>query len=137
MSQGNAELIRAVYGFNWAAVAERERGLAASAKLLAPDAQAQVSPEIGERTLHGLEGFGLFVIGLEEDFSEFRYEAEDFAEPSIDRVVVTGHIRARGRASQMPLSARFGHIWTMKDGKAVSIVAHLDDDATAAAARPA
>jgi ketosteroid isomerase-like protein len=125
MSQGNAQLIRGVYGFNWASVAEREQGLAASASLLAPDAEARVSPEVGERTLHGLDGFGLFVIGLEEDFSEFRYEAEDFAEPSTDCVVVTGRIRARGRASKMPLSAQFEHIWTMKDGKAISIVAHL------------
>jgi ketosteroid isomerase-like protein len=125
MSLGNAQLIRGVYGFNWASVAEREQGLEVSANLLAPDTEARVSPEVGERTLHGLDGFGLFVIGLEEDFSEFRYEAEDFAEPSPDCVVVTGRIRARGRASKMPLSAQFEHIWTIKDGKAVSIVAHL------------
>jgi ketosteroid isomerase-like protein len=121
-TQDNAELVRAVYGFNWAAVAERKEGLAASATLLAADAEARVSSDVGERTLRGVDGFAVFVLGLEQDFSEFRYEAEDFAEPAADRVVVTGTIRARGRASKMPLSAPFAHIWTMNGGRAVSVV---------------
>src|SRR4051812_28080900 len=120
-SNGNAELVRAVYGFNWAAVAQRKDGLAASALLLAPDAEARVSSDLGERTLRGVGGFGVFVLGLEQDFSEFLYEADDFAEPSADQVVVTGAIRARGRASKMPLSAPFEHSWTMKDGRAVNV----------------
>jgi hypothetical protein len=125
MPEGNAELIRSLYGFNWAAVEERERGLVASGRILAEGAEAYISPEIGERTLHGLEGFALFVMGLEEDFSEFRYEAEELLEPAPDRVVVIGQIRARGRTSKMPLTAPFGHLWKLKDGKAVSVEAHL------------
>jgi ketosteroid isomerase-like protein len=125
MAPGNVDLIRGLYGFNWAAVDDRGRGLAAAGEVMAPDVQARISPEIGDRTLHGLEGFAVFVEGLEEDFSEFRYQAEEFKELSAEQLVVTGHIRARGRRSKMPLSAPFGHLWTLRDGKAVRVEAHL------------
>ena len=136
MGSGNTERIQSVYGINWAAVDERARGLEASSGLFAPDLRARISPEVDERTLHGLEGFAVFVLGLEEDFSEFRYEADEFQEPLPDRVLVIGHIRARGRASKMLLSAPFGHLWTLRDGRAVDIEAHLrPDDAVATARR--
>jgi hypothetical protein len=80
---------------------------------------------VGDRTLHGLEGFAVFVEGLEEDFSEFRYQPEEIEEISPDRLLVTGHIRARGRRSNMPLTAPFGHVWTFREGKAVSVEARL------------
>jgi ketosteroid isomerase-like protein len=103
----------------------RARGLAAAGEVMAPDVQARVSPEVGDRTLHGLEGFAVFVAGLEEDFSEFRYQAENFDEVSPERVLVTGHIQARGRRSNMPLTAPFGHLWTMRDGRAIRVEARL------------
>jgi ketosteroid isomerase-like protein len=125
MTERNADLIRGVYGFNWAAVDDRARRLAAAGEVMAPDVQARVSPEVGDRTLHGLEGFAVFVAGLEEDFSEFRYQAENFDEVSPERVLVTGHIQARGRRSNMPLTAPFGHLWTMRDGRAIRVEARL------------
>jgi ketosteroid isomerase-like protein len=125
MAERNADLIRTVYGFNWAAVDDRGRGLAAAGKVMAPDIQARVSPEVGDRTLHGLEGFAVFVDGLEEDFSEFRYEAEMFEEVSPEQVQVTGQIEARGRRSKMPLAAPFDHLWTMRDGRAVRVEARI------------
>jgi len=121
MAERNADRIRGLYGFNWAAVDDRGRGLAAAGELMAPDLEARVSPEIGDRTLRGLEGFAVFVEGLEEDFSEFRYQAETFDEVSPEQVLVTGHIHARGRRSNMPLTAPFGHLWTLRDGKAVKV----------------
>jgi ketosteroid isomerase-like protein len=123
MPDSNADLIRGVYGFNWAAVDERERGMAAAREVVASDVQARVSPEVGDRTLHRLEGFAIFVEGLEEDFSEFRYEAEKFEDLSTEELLVTGHIRARGRRSNMPLGASFSHLWTLRDGKAVKVEA--------------
>jgi ketosteroid isomerase-like protein len=125
MAERNAELISGVYGFNWAAVGDRGRGLAAARKVMAPDVQARVSPEVADRTLHGLEGFVVFVEGLEEDFSEFRYQAETVEEVSPEQVMVTGCIQARGRRSNMPLTAPFGHLWTMRDGRAISVEARV------------
>jgi ketosteroid isomerase-like protein len=121
MPESNADLIRGVYGFDWAAVDDQRRGLAAAGEVMAPDLQARVSPEVGDRTLHGLEGFAVFVEGLEEDFSEFRYQAETFDEISPDQVLVIGHIHARGRRSNMPLTAPFGHLWTLRDGRAIKV----------------
>jgi ketosteroid isomerase-like protein len=125
MPEHNADLIRGVYGFNWAAVEDRRRGLAAAGEVMAPDVEARIAPEVGDRTLHGLEGFAVFVEGLEEDFSEFRYLAEEFEDVSPERLVVSGHIRARGRRSNMPLTAPFGHVWTLREGKAVKVESSL------------
>jgi ketosteroid isomerase-like protein len=125
MAEGNADLIRGVYGFNWAAVDDRRRGLAAASEVMALELEARISPEVGDRTLHGLEGFAVFVEGLEEDFSEFRYQPEKFDEVSPEQLLVTGQIQARGRRSNMPLAAPFGHLWTLRDGKAVKVEARL------------
>jgi hypothetical protein len=125
MPDGNVDLIRGLYGFNWADIDERERGLEVSRGATSADVQARVSPEVGDRTLHGLEGFAVFVEGLEEDFSDFRYEAERIEELSDEQVLVAGHIQARGRRSNMPLSAPFGHVWTVRQGKAVKVEARL------------
>jgi ketosteroid isomerase-like protein len=125
MAERNADVIRGVYGFNWAAVDDRRRGLAAASEVMAPEVEARISPEVGDRTLRGLEGFAVFVEGLEEDFSEFRYQPEKFDEVSSEQLMVTGHIRARGRRSNMPLTAPFGHLWTLRDGKAVKVEARL------------
>jgi ketosteroid isomerase-like protein len=125
MPDGNAELIRGVYGFNWADVNDRVRGLDAASEVMASHVEARVSPEVGDRTLLGLEGFAVFVEGLEEDFSEFLYDAEQFEEVSADQLFVSGVIRARGRRSNMPLSAPFGHLWTLRDGKAVKVEARI------------
>ena len=125
MAESNAELIRGLYGFNWAAVDDRGRGLAAAREVMAPQVEARVSPEVGDRTLHGLEGFAVFVDGLEEDFSEFRYQAEEIDEISPDQVMVTGQIQARGRRSNMPLTAPFGHLWTLRDGRALRVEARV------------
>jgi ketosteroid isomerase-like protein len=125
MAERNADLIRGVYGFNWAAVDDRGRGLAEAGKVMAPAVEARVSPEVGDRTLHGLEGFAVFVQGLEEDFSEFRYQAEEIEEVSPEQVLVTGQIQARGRRSNMPLTAPFVHLWTMRDGRAIRVEARV------------
>jgi ketosteroid isomerase-like protein len=93
--------------------------------VMAPEVEARISPEVGDRTLRGLEGFAVFVEGLEEDFSEFRYQPEKFDEVSSEQLMVTGHIQARGRRSNMPLTAPFGHLWTLHDGKAVKVEARL------------
>jgi len=43
MPGANADLVRTVYGFNWAAIGERERGLEAAAKIIPQDAVARVA----------------------------------------------------------------------------------------------
>jgi SnoaL-like domain len=125
MAERNADLIRGVYGINWAAARDRGLCLAAAGDVMAPDVQARVSPEVGDPTLHGLEGFAVFVDGPWEDVSEFRYVPETLDEVSPAQVLVTGRIQAWGGRSNMPLTAPFGHLWTLRDGKAARVEARV------------
>ena len=122
---GDADRLRSLYGIDWTAVGPRAEGLATAAEVMAPDVQARISPEIGDRVLHGVRDFAVFVEGLEEDFSEFRYEAEQIEETGPGEFLVTGVVRARGRRSKMPLGGPFSHSWTFSDGRVVSVEARL------------
>jgi ketosteroid isomerase-like protein len=91
-----------------------------------PNFESQLSPELGERVLSGVRGLEMFVEALEQDFSEFHYDAEELEEVGDDEVLVLGRIVARARATGMPLSGEFGHIWTVRDGLATRVEAHRD-----------
>jgi len=126
MTSSDAELIRTIYGIDWTAVDARARGLAAAAEVMSPDVTARISPEVGDRVLEGVGGFATFVEGLEEDFSEFRYDVDAVAETAAGEIILTGVIHARGRHSRMPLSSPFSHSWTFVDGRAVRVEASLN-----------
>ena len=65
-----------------------------------------------------------------------RYDAEEIEEIGDDQVLVLGRIAARARATGMPLSGEFGHVWTVRDGQAANVSAHRDrDEARRAAGR--
>jgi hypothetical protein len=125
MPSRNEELVRGLYGFNWADVSDRGRGLAAAQEALAPDVRARMSPEVSDRTLVGVDDFAGFVAALEQDFSEFRYLAGQVEEISPEQVRVTGEVHARGRMSKMPLTVPFAHLWTVVEGCAVQVEASL------------
>ena len=55
-----------------------------------------------------------------EVFDEFSIEPEAFHEQG-DRVAVPVRQRARGGASGVELEIRIGHLWTIRDGKAVRL----------------
>jgi ketosteroid isomerase-like protein len=121
-----AELIRRIYGFDWATVRSRREGFGQLSDLVAEDFASQLSPELGERVLSGVEGLEQFVEAIELDFSEFRYDADEIVEIGDDRVLVLGSIFARGRATKMPVSGDFGHIWTVRNGRASHVEAYRD-----------
>jgi len=121
----DVDRLRGLYDIDWTSVGPRQNGLAAAADVMAPDVKAQISPEVGDRVLDGVGDFATFVQGLEEDFSEFRYVAEEVRESAPGEYVVTGMIHARGRLSNMPLSSPFRHRWTFRDGSASRVEAGL------------
>ncbi len=121
-----ADLIRRIYGFDWATVGSRRKGFAELSEVVTPDFESQLSAELGERVLSGVQGLEMFVEALEQDFSEFHYDADEFEEIGDDEVLVLGRIFARARATGMPLSGEFGHIWTVRDGLAARVEAHRD-----------
>jgi ketosteroid isomerase-like protein len=132
-----ADLIRRMYGFDWAAIRSRREGFDELRAMVTPDFESRLSPELGERILAGVQGLEMFVEAVEEDFREFHYEAEELEEVGDDQVLVLGRIIARARATGMPLSGEFGHIWTVRDGLATRVKAHRDRDEARRAAGPA
>jgi ketosteroid isomerase-like protein len=121
-----ADLITRIYGFDWATVRSRREGFEELGSLVTGDFDSQLSPELGERLLAGVQGLEMFVEAVEQDFSEFHYDADEVEEIGEDQVLVLGRIFARGRATGMPLSGEFGHIWTVRDGRASHVEAHRD-----------
>ena len=131
-----AKLIRRIYGFDWATVRSRREGFGELGSLVTEDFDSQLSSELGERVLSGVQGLEMFVEAVEQDFSEFRYDADEVEEIGDERVLVLGRITARARATGMPLSGEFGHIWTVRDGRAAHVEAHRNHGQARRAAAP-
>jgi ketosteroid isomerase-like protein len=128
VGEADVELIRRIYGFDWAGIGSRSKGFSELAGLITTDFQSRFSPELGERVVEGVDGLSRFTQALEEDFCEFRYEADELIDAPEGTVVVLGTIHARGRHSQMPLGGDFGHVWSLRDGKAAAVAAYRDRD---------
>jgi ketosteroid isomerase-like protein len=120
------DLIRRMYGFDWAGIRSRREGFDELRAMVSPDFESQLSPELGERVLAGVKGLEMFVEAVEQDFREFQYDADQLEEIGDDQVLVLGRIFARARATGMPLYGEFGHIWTVRDGLATRVEAHRD-----------
>jgi ketosteroid isomerase-like protein len=122
------DLIRRIYGFDWATVGSRRKGFAELREVVAPDFESRLSHELGDRVLAGVGGLEVFVEALEQDFSEFHYDADEYLEVGDDGVLVLGRIFAKARATGMPLYGEFGHIWTVRNGVAARVEAHRDQE---------
>jgi ketosteroid isomerase-like protein len=120
------DLVRRIYGFDWVGIRSRQEGFGELRGLVTEDFDSQLSPELGEKVLPGVQGLEMFVEAVEQDFSEFRYDADEFEELEDDRVLVLGKMFVRARATGMPLSGDFGHIWTVRDGLAAHVAAYRD-----------
>jgi ketosteroid isomerase-like protein len=128
MGEGDVELVRRIYGFDWVTVGSRREGFSELSDLVRPDFTSKLSPELRERVIEGVPALLEFTQALEQDFSEFRYDADEYVDGEDGNVVVLGSIHAIARSSRMPLSGEFGHVWEIRDGKAASVTAYRDHD---------
>ena len=129
-----SDLLRQVYGFNWASVGARETGLAALMRLADDEFESRLSEAAGGRIVRGIAQLRDFGYALEQDFDELTYEAREIREADDGRIVVVGRIYGRGRASGLPLAGEFGHVWTLRDGRVLRVDAYLDPATALAAA---
>ena len=130
-----SDLVQRIYGFDWVGIRSRSEGFGELRGLVTEDFDSQLSHELGEKKLSGVQGLEMFNEAVEQDFSEFRYDADEFEEIGDNKVLVLGKMFVRARATGMPLSGDFGHIWTVRDGLASHVVAYRDwDEARKAAA---
>jgi ketosteroid isomerase-like protein len=64
----------------------------------------------------------------------FRAEDLDVRELADGRVLILGHLNAKGRASGVEVSAPFGQLVEIRDGMAFRLVGYMDHDSALAAA---
>jgi ketosteroid isomerase-like protein len=119
MSQENVETIREMFAiFN-------ERGVQAAVDafghLLAPDFRLEETAELPDPGAYaGREAFIANLAKLEEAFDEVRMEPLEVHDLG-DKIVAVVSIRARGRGSGAPVETTFAQLWSLRDGKAVSL----------------
>jgi ketosteroid isomerase-like protein len=133
------ELVREIYGYNWASTSDRREGLDQVSKLFGERFEYQLDPSaFGDRTLTDVPALRTFLEGIDEDFRDFRQRPDEFIDAGAteagERVVVLGELVGRGRASGLPFRSPFGHVWTVRDAAAVRLEGYLDHDVALAAA---
>jgi ketosteroid isomerase-like protein len=119
MSQENVENLRKMFAlFNEGGV---QAATDALRHLLASDfglEEAEVLPDPEAYT--GKEAFVANLAKLEESFDELRLEPLEIVDRG-ERIVVVVSMRGRGRGSSAPVEMTFTQLWTVRDGKAVSL----------------
>jgi len=122
VSQENVEIVRRVYN------AYSERDYARSFELYAPDIEFDVSHlgDVGVANVyHGHEGVRACFRDLLGAFSTFDYAVESVADHG-DHVLALVREHGVGRASGVILDRRHYALWSIRDGKVVSMRAYLD-----------
>ena len=101
------------------------------APLAALDADAvwRESAELpGANVVRGRSEIEAFLKEFLETWSSFHQEIEGIRVNG-DQVAVLLHMRAVGRSSGAEIDAQYGHVWTMRDGRGVSVDAYRDQSA--------
>jgi ketosteroid isomerase-like protein len=119
MSQENVDTIREMFAI------VNERGVKAATDafghLLAPDFGLEEATEVPDPASYsGRDAFIANMAKLEESFEELRLEpleVVDFGE----KIVVVVSMSGRGRGSSAPVEMTFAQLWSLRDGKAVSL----------------
>jgi ketosteroid isomerase-like protein len=119
MSQEDVETIREMFAIY------NDRGVRAATDafghLLAPDfglEEATDLPDPGAYT--GREAFIANLAKLEQSFEELRLEPLEVVDLG-EKVVVEVSMSGRGRGSSAPVEMTFAQLWSLRDGKAVSL----------------
>ncbi len=119
MSQENVDTVREMFAiFNDRGV---EAATIAFGHLLSPDfglEEAAELPDPGAFT--GRDAFIANLAKLAEAFEELRMEPLEVVDLG-DNVVVVVSISGRGRGGSAPVEATFAQLWSLRDGKAVSL----------------
>ena len=119
MSEENVETIGAMF----AIVNERGVGAAIEAfgDLLAPDFALEEAADLPDPEAYtGREAFIENMAKLEESFDVLRMEPLEILDLG-EQVIVVVAMSGRGRGSSAPVEMTFAQLWSLRDGKAVSL----------------
>ena len=119
MSQENVEIVRRAF-------AEFERGNFWIPEIFDPNVHIVWLPVVGgEVETVGLEAMGRTVKEWLESWEQVTYVAERFIDAG-DQVVIIAEWRGRGKASGVVTKWRHGAVWTIRDGKMISLISYPD-----------
>jgi ketosteroid isomerase-like protein len=105
----------------------------AALAMLAPDCEWQESAELPDvDALHGRDAVAQFLGDFLESWESFEQEIEDVVVED-DRIGLSIHLTAVGRASGIELDTRYAHVWTIRDGLGARVDAYRDPEAMRAA----
>ena len=130
MSSANVELVRSVYE------AWNRQDLDAALEPFDPDAEWRMPPNFPESgTLRGLGAIREGAASLLDLFGRFEADVEELIDAG-DRVVALVRYRGEARTPGLEVagSAVDGSVWTLREGKVVSVVMHAGTEAALEAA---
>jgi len=119
MSQENVEVVRGAF-------AEFERGNFWIPEIFDPNVRVVWLPVVGgEVETVGLEGMSRMMKDWVRSWEQITTVAEQLFDAG-DQVVVIAEWRGRGKASGVFTEWRYGAVWTLRDGKVISIISNTD-----------
>jgi ketosteroid isomerase-like protein len=90
-----------------------------------PEIEFVLGPSLPEPgTYHGHAGMEKGFRGWLDSWRALRFEAEEFIDAGEGRIVVLYRQTGIGRTSGAEAELHGGHVWTMRDGKAVRLEVH-------------
>jgi ketosteroid isomerase-like protein len=114
MSQENVEIVRAGYE-------EFSRTGTFAPDLLDPDVTAYDPPDAPDpRVYQGREGLLLQLQNVADAFDELRWDAVELIDAG-EKVVVATQMVGKGKESEVRVSVRVFHVWTIRDGRGVEL----------------
>jgi ketosteroid isomerase-like protein len=87
-------------------------------------------------TIEGIGALGAYFGEVMGRWDDFRADLDDTVDGG-DRVVALGRFCGRPKANGRYVEVPFALVWTMRDGRAVDVVEHVDTALLIAALRPA
>jgi ketosteroid isomerase-like protein len=115
MSRENIEVLQGIY-------AEWRRGNFETPEVFDPNIEVRWTPSGIDTfgTTKGLESLREMMGRWFEGLQDVRFEPERFVDLD-DQVLVFTRMLARGRASGIEVSDRYGQLWTFRDGKVIRL----------------
>jgi ketosteroid isomerase-like protein len=119
MSQKNVETLRQVFAI------VNDRGVVAATEafgdLLAPDFTLEEADDLPDPDAYsGREAFIANLAKLEEAFDELRMDPVEIVDFE-GHIVVVVSLHGRGRGGDVPVAMTFAQLWSLREGKAVSL----------------
>jgi len=122
VSAADVELLERVY-------AEWARGNLNTPEIFDPEVEVTWTPTGIDTwgTTKGIPAMAEMLGRWFEGLDDVRFEPQRIVDLG-DRVLVVALMRARGRESGVEVTGRYGHLWTLRDGKAIRLE-NADPDA--------